>query len=107
MSPIAPFYADWLYQNLTKGKENVPDSVHLTQLREPDSSLVDQSLSNSMHLAQNISSLVHSLRKKEKTDSCGESVQLHPPITNFASAKIALTIDCVETSCYITKFVFN
>ena len=66
MSPIAPFYADWLYQNLTKGKDNVPESVHLTQLREPDNSLVDQSLSDSMHIAQNISSLVHSLRKKEK-----------------------------------------
>ena len=62
MSPIAPFYADWLYQNLTQQKK----SVHLTQLVKSDSHQIEESLSRSMRLAQSISSLVHSLRKKEK-----------------------------------------
>jgi len=75
MSPIAPFYADWLYKNLTDGireaaiKNNTPlrfASVHHTALTKADPKLIDASLSESMHLAQNISSLVHSLRKKEK-----------------------------------------
>jgi isoleucyl-tRNA synthetase len=75
MSPIAPFYADWLYQNLSNGirpdakKNETPlrfDSVHHTLLVKSDTSLIDESLSRSMHLAQEISSLVHSLRKKEK-----------------------------------------
>lgn len=75
MSPIAPFYADWLYKNLTDGireaakKNNTPlrfESVHHTALTKSDPTLIDTSLSESMHLAQNISSLVHSLRKKEK-----------------------------------------
>ena len=75
MSPIAPFYADWLYQNLSNGirenakKNNTPlrfDSVHHTLLTKANDKLIDESLSRSMHLAQDISSLVHSLRKKEK-----------------------------------------
>ncbi len=68
MSPIAPFYADWLYQNLVSpiGDGSVAESVHLTDFRSADESLIDRSLSDSMHIAQSISSLVHSLRKKEK-----------------------------------------
>lgn len=63
ISPIAPFYAEWLYSNLTG--ENT-GSVHLTLFPESKPDLIDADLSKSMHLAQSISSLVHSLRKKEK-----------------------------------------
>ncbi len=69
MSPIAPFYADWLYQNLTSpiaGDSEMEESIHLTHFKAADLSLIDRSLSDSMHIAQSISSLVHSLRKKEK-----------------------------------------
>ncbi len=66
MSPIAPFFSDWLYQNLT---EILPaaaksESVHLTILPEADLSLVDNALNERMESAQNISSMVLSLRKK-------------------------------------------
>jgi isoleucyl-tRNA synthetase len=62
MSPIAPFYADWLYRNLT------PDaiSVHLTNFPAVDQTLIDTELERSMELAQEVSSLVHSLRKGHK-----------------------------------------
>ncbi|GAB3226034.1 isoleucine--tRNA ligase [Spirosoma arcticum] len=62
MSPIAPFYADWLYRNLT------PDavSVHLTNFPVADQGLIDTELERSMELAQEVSSLVHSLRKGHK-----------------------------------------
>ncbi|MDB5241716.1 MAG: isoleucine-tRNA ligase, partial [Spirosoma sp.] len=62
MSPIAPFYADWLYRNLT------PDavSVHLTNFPTADHNLIDTELERSMELAQEVSSLVHSLRKGHK-----------------------------------------
>ncbi len=75
MSPIAPFYADWLYKNLSDGirekakANNTPlqqDSVHLSELTKAEDDKIDEPLSKSMHLAQDISSLVHSLRKKEK-----------------------------------------
>jgi isoleucyl-tRNA synthetase len=63
MAPIAPFFADWLYSNLTKG-QNAAESVHLTYLAEADTSLIDKALEERMELAQRISSLTHSLRKK-------------------------------------------
>ncbi|WP_436514768.1 isoleucine--tRNA ligase [Ekhidna sp. To15] len=75
MSPIAPFYSEWLYKNLTDAiresavKNDTPlkyESVHLSHLTKYDESKVDHELTESMHFAQNISSLVHSLRKKEK-----------------------------------------
>jgi isoleucyl-tRNA synthetase len=63
MAPIAPFFADWLYANLNKG-QNTAESVHLTYLAEADTSLIDKALEERMELAQRISSLTHSLRKK-------------------------------------------
>lgn len=66
MSPIAPFYADWLFQNLTASLENKPLSVHLTDWKSSEENLINLSLENSMQLAQEISSLVHSVRKKER-----------------------------------------
>jgi len=65
MSPIAPFYADWLYRNLNAGA-NDATSVHLSSLAKAEEDKIDSALTESMHFAQNISSLVHSLRKKEK-----------------------------------------
>ncbi|NRF38864.1 isoleucine--tRNA ligase [Pedobacter foliorum] len=65
MSPIAPFFADWLFQNLTAGDaENEVESVHLALLKEADQSLIDTELNERMRLAQDISSMVLSLRKK-------------------------------------------
>ncbi|MEJ5964416.1 isoleucine--tRNA ligase [Pedobacter immunditicola] len=65
MSPIAPFFADWLYQNLTTGaKSAAVESVHLTFWKEADKTLVDTELNERMELAQSISSMALSLRKK-------------------------------------------
>lgn len=65
-APIAPFFMDQLYQDLNKvtGKENC-ESVHLTDFPVTDESLIDQDLVEKTHLAQNITSMVFSLRKKE------------------------------------------
>ena len=67
MAPIAPFFAEWLYGNLTNGQPaeaSAPESVHLTLLTEADTSRIDPALEERMELAQRISSLTHSLRKK-------------------------------------------
>ncbi|MEO9805584.1 MAG: isoleucine--tRNA ligase [Reichenbachiella sp.] len=66
-SPIAPFYMDRLYNDLNavSGHE-AHDSVHLTDYPMTDPNLVDAALEIRMEMAQKISSLVHSLRKKEK-----------------------------------------
>ncbi len=65
-APIAPFFMDQLYQDLNKvtGKENC-ESVHLTDFPVADESLIDTDLVEKTHLAQNITSMVFSLRKKE------------------------------------------
>ncbi|ELR71016.1 Isoleucyl-tRNA synthetase [Fulvivirga imtechensis AK7] len=66
-SPIAPFYMDQLFQDLNAvtGLEGA-ESVHLADFPEKDESVIDVDLEQRMSLAQNISSLVHSLRKKHK-----------------------------------------
>ena len=75
MSPIAPFYADWLYKSLTDCvreeaiAKNTPlhhESVHFTDWVAYNENWVDKNLETSMALAQSISSLVHSLRKMHK-----------------------------------------
>ncbi len=66
-APIVPFYMDQLYRDLNAvtQKENF-ESIHLSQFPEFDSSFVDKSLERKMENAQTISSLVLSLRAKEK-----------------------------------------
>ncbi len=63
-SPVAPFYCDNLYLDLTTSEEAKKESVHLTDYPVADKALIDADLEARMSLAQNISSLVHSLRKK-------------------------------------------
>ena len=67
MAPIAPFYADRLYQDLTSvtGRATAT-SVHLAQYPECDDACVDSELEYRMELAQKISSMVLALRKKEQ-----------------------------------------
>lgn len=75
MSPIAPFYGDWLYKSMTDCvreeaiEKNTPlrhESVHFTDWHTYEENWVDKNLETSMDLAQSISSLVHSLRKTHK-----------------------------------------
>lgn len=65
MSPIAPFYSDWLYRTLLQVDENDNTSVHLTNFPQADTTLIDTDLEKRMSIAQQLSSLVLSLRKKE------------------------------------------
>lgn len=63
MSPVAPFFADWLHQNLNQASAT-PQSVHLTYLVKADTSVIDTDLENRMQLAQQVTSLALALRKK-------------------------------------------
>ncbi|HEU5365892.1 MAG TPA: DUF5915 domain-containing protein, partial [Hanamia sp.] len=65
MAPIAPFFADWLFKNLNEVTGKIKaESVHLTDFPKADESLINTQLEERMELAQNISSLILSLRKK-------------------------------------------
>ena len=67
MAPIAPYYADRLYTDLNQatGKEKA-DSVHLASFPVCDESMIDSALEYRMEMAQRITSMVLSLRKKEQ-----------------------------------------
>jgi isoleucyl-tRNA synthetase len=66
-APIAPFFMDKLYQDLNSvtGKET-SESIHLSDFPKSDARFIDASLERKMENAQIISSLVLSLRAKEK-----------------------------------------
>ena len=65
MAPIAPFYADRLYIDLTSttGSEHF-ESVHLADFPVSVGSLIDKQLEEQMYLAQTASSIVLALRRK-------------------------------------------
>lgn len=77
MSPIAPFYGEWLYKNLTN-----QESVHLSDFVQVNKNLQNESLEQSMELAQRICSLVHSLRKTHKLKVRQPLAQVLVPILN-------------------------
>lgn len=65
-APIAPFFMDQLYRDLTSVCESdASESVHLSIFPTVDDALIDPELEAKMHKAQTISSLTLSLRKKE------------------------------------------
>ncbi len=65
MAPIAPFFADWLFNNLNavSGRFAI-ESVHHTDFPKVTAKVIDTNLEKRMQLAQDASSLILSLRKK-------------------------------------------
>ncbi len=67
MAPVAPFFADWLYRNLNQVTRQEPHpSVHLAFFPDAVVSHIDAELEERMDYARRMTSLVLSLRKKEK-----------------------------------------
>lgn len=66
-APIAPFFMDRLYKDLTSATvQGGKQSVHLSNFPKANASYIDKALEQKMQKAQTISSLVLSLRQKEK-----------------------------------------
>ena len=130
MAPIAPFFADWLYGNLTQGELKVKseelkdsdedltfnsslltqpaESVHLTYLAEADTSLIDSALEERMELAQRISSLTHSLRKKSVLKVRQPLQRILVPVLNDSTKEqIGLVEDliCAEVNVKHIEFL--
>ena len=67
MAPVAPFFSDWFYRSLNEGTgKETHASVHLAHFPKADENAIDLDLEQRMDYAQRISSLVLSLRKKER-----------------------------------------
>ena len=102
MSPIAPFYGDWLYKNMTdhvrkaakeKGTPFQVDSVHLSNFHTPIPEWIDKDLEESMDLAQRICSSVHAMRKANKA-------KVRQPL-----AKVILTVSNFKVNNAITSII--
>ena len=102
MSSFAPFYADWLYKNLTEAGEHGLESVHLSNWNTANLSLINPDLETSMDLAQTISSLVHSLRKKEKI-KVRQPLQriLVPVLSEKFKSQVAHVAELIQTEVNI------
>lgn len=88
MAPIAPFFADRLFRDLNEA----PESVHLADFPVYDAALVDASLEHRMDVAQRLTSLVLSLRKKA-------NIKVRQPLAKMlvpaVDAEAAATIEAI------------
>jgi isoleucyl-tRNA synthetase len=67
IAPVAPFYADRLYQDLNSiTQQDTASSVHLDYYPKSNNAFINPALEQKMQRAQKITSLVLSLRKREK-----------------------------------------
>lgn len=84
-APLAPFYAERLFADLNgvTGKKSGA-SVHLERLSEPDTSLINTDLEFRMQTAQQLSSMVLSLRKREKIKVRQPLRQMMVPVSSPA-----------------------
>ena len=77
IAPIAPFYADQLYLDLTTvTKGDNATSVHLADFPTADESLIDKRLEKNMKTAQTITSMVLALRRKV-------NIKVRQPLTSI------------------------
>lgn len=102
MSPIAPFFSEWLYRNLTdnireaavaKGTPLRHLSVHLTDLVQAETNRTDAELEKSMAYAQQICSLVHSIRKNARIKVRTPLQRILLPVLDTAFATRIKTVE--------------
>ena len=94
-SPIAPFFMDRLFQDLnTVSGKHSASSIHLSDFPKSDASVIDKDLERKMQMAQNVTSLALSLRKKERLRVRQPLQKIMIPILN---AKMQKDIDEVST----------
>ena len=94
-SPIAPFFMDRLFQDLnTVSGKHSASSIHLSDFPKSDASVINKDLERKMQLAQNVTSLALSLRKKERLRVRQPLQKIMIPILN---AKMQKDIDGVST----------
>jgi len=66
MSPIAPFYAEKLWQDLRASQDELAESVHLSFFPAVNESEIDTHLEERVDMARRLTSLILSIRKKER-----------------------------------------
>ncbi|WP_143032686.1 isoleucine--tRNA ligase [Polaribacter dokdonensis] len=93
-APIAPFFMDRLYQDLNSvTNKETSESIHLSDFPKFDESFVDKSLERKMENAQTISSLVLSLRAKEKIKVRQPLQKIMIPVDNTQQKEEILAVE--------------
>ncbi|MEL0108573.1 MAG: isoleucine--tRNA ligase [Cryomorphaceae bacterium] len=93
MAPLAPFYADKLYQDLYSGVAlEGENSVHLTQFPVSDAGLVNTALEHKINTARKLTSLVLSIRKKENLKVRQPLARVLVPALNQQDAEVLESI---------------
>jgi isoleucyl-tRNA synthetase len=87
-APVAPFFMEMLYRNLsqTTGREDF-ESVHLAEFPIADTRMINKELEHKMQKAQLISSLVLSIRQKEKIKVRQPLQKIMIPVLSIADKK--------------------
>ncbi len=104
-APIAPFYMDRLYKDITQatGKEAL-ESVHLADFPVCNTAYINEELQHKMNMAQTISSLVLSLRAKEKIKVRQPLQKIMIPVSNAAQKEAILAIsDLIKSEVNIKE----
>jgi isoleucyl-tRNA synthetase len=107
-APIAPFFMDKLYRDLTQATESENfESVHLAEFPKYVGNFVDKSLESKMQKAQTISSLVLSLRKKEmiKVRQPLQKIMI-PVLDENQRAEIEAVSDLIKAEVNVKEIVF-
>jgi len=92
-APVAPFFMDRMYRDLLAGTVKTDEiSVHLSTFPVSDSSYIDKTLEHKMQKAQTISSLVLSLRQKEKIKVRQPLQKIMIPVLNEAQKEEILAV---------------
>lgn len=93
-APIAPFFMDKLYQDLNSlTQKETSESIHLANFPIFDESYVDKNLERKMEMAQKISSLVLSLRAKEKIKVRQPLQKIMIPVDNLQQKEAILAVE--------------
>jgi isoleucyl-tRNA synthetase len=106
-APIAPFFMDKLYRDLTLATQSEKfDSVHLAEFPKYVENFVDKSLESKMQKAQTVSSLVLSLRKKEmiKVRQPLQKVMI-PVLDDSFRAEIEAVSDLIKAEVNVKEII--
>ena len=112
IAPVAPFYADRLYRDLTysEGAPAATQSVHLDLFPQGDASLIDPVLERRMEITQRLTSMVLSLRRKVNIKVRQPLATLMIPVADDASRELIESIASLlltETNVKNLKIVNN
>ena len=87
-APVAPFFMDRLYRDLTlASKKESKESVHLSNFPKANTTYINKELEHKMRQAQTISSMVLSLRQREKIKVRQPLQKIIIPVLDDASRK--------------------